>query len=161
MPRQVDRSDQGAFFRHIGLFPSHHRNNMFATPLIAVVIITNGESAHLAHTFLQWCAEGFVPGRTIFCCGPRGHLLTQGINATGIIDYVDPPFYRNNFHINDKKRTACEEINAKYIYMVHDRFSPQRGMLDKLSRALADEDIDFGAVDVYNPYGTQALRELR
>ena len=109
MPRQVDRSDQGAFFRHIGLFPSHHRNNMFATPLIAVVIITNGESAHLAHTFLQWCAEGFVPGRTIFCCGPRGHLLTQGINATGIIDYVDPPFYRNNFLINDKKRSKKVE----------------------------------------------------
>jgi hypothetical protein len=134
---------------------------MVVSPLIAVAVITNGDSVHFALTSRQWCAEGFVPGRTIFFCGPRARLVAQGIDAASIIDYVDLPYYRNNFHINDKKRAACKAIDAKFIYLVHDRFFPQRGLLDTLTRALADNDIDFGAVDVDNPDGTPALREHR
>ena len=102
-----------------------------------------------------------MPGRTLFFCGPRSKLLEQGIDSMSIIEYVDPPFYRNNFHINDKKRRACEAIDAKYIYLVHDRFFPQNGFRATLNRSLADEKVDFGAVDVNNPDGTSALRELR
>jgi hypothetical protein len=130
-------------------------------PLIAIAVITNGDSAHFARTSRLWFAEGFVPGRTLFFCGPRSRLVAQGIDDVSIIDYLDPPYYRNNFHINHKKRFACQAIDAKYIYLVHDRFFPQKGLLSTLSLALAVEDIDFGAVDVDNPDGTPALRELR
>jgi hypothetical protein len=134
---------------------------MDSCTLIAVAVITNGVNPHFAQTSQQWCAEGYIPGRTLFFCGPRSKLLEQGIDSTSIIDYVDPPYYLNNFHINDKKRRACEAINAKYIYLVHDRFFPQDGFRAALRRSLADEMVDFGAVDVDNPDGTPALRELR
>lgn len=134
---------------------------MDSCPLVAIAVITNGDSSHFAQTSRQWCAEGYVPGRTLFFCGPRSKLLEQGMDSTSIIEYVDPPYYRNNFHINDKKRRACKAIEAKYIYLVHDRFFPQSGFRETLNRSLADEKVDFGAVDVNNPDGTSALRELR
>jgi hypothetical protein len=134
---------------------------MDSCPLIAIAVITNGDSAHFAQTSRQWCAEGYVPGRTLFFCGPRSKLLEQGMDSTSIIDYVDPPYYRNNFHINDKKYSACEAIDAKYIYLVHDRFFPQGGFRETLNLSLADEKLDFGAVDVDNLDGTLALREQR
>jgi len=134
---------------------------MDTSPLIAVAVITSGDSSHFIRTSQQWIAEGFVPGVTLFFCGPRQRLLAQGIEVAGVIEYVDPPYYRNNFHINDKKLTACNAIDAKYIYLVHDRFLPKSGFLDALTQALADGSIDFGAVDVDNQDGTPALRELR
>ena len=134
---------------------------MDTKPLIAVAVITNGESANFMRTSRQWIVEGFVPGVTLFFCGPRQRLLAQGIDADGVIDYVDPPYYRNNFHINDKKYAACKAIHAEYIYLVHDRFFPKRGFFAVLTQALADRSIDFGAVDVDNQDGTPALRELR
>lgn len=134
---------------------------MDATPLIAVVVITDGNSTHLIYTSQKWVSDGFVLGRTLYFCGPRQRLLEQGIDDMSIVDYVDPPYYRNNFHINDKKRTACEAIDAKYLYLVHDRFAPKAGLFETLTRILADEDVDFGAVNVDNEDGTPALRELR
>jgi len=134
---------------------------MDAIPLIAVIVITNGNSPHLIQTSQKWVSDGFLLGRTLYFCGPRQRLLEQGIDATAIVDYVDPPYYRNNFHINDKKRMACEAIDAKYLYLVHDRFAPKAGLFDTLTRMLANEDVDFGAVNVDNEDGTPALRELR
>lgn len=130
-------------------------------PLIAVAIITNGSSPNLMRIFQKWISDGFVLGRTLYFCGPRQRLVGNGIDEIGIIDYVDPPYYRNNFHINDKKRAACEAIDAEYIYLVHDRFVPQIGLFDTLNRVLSIADIDFGAVDVDNEDGTPAIRELR
>lgn len=134
---------------------------MGVSPIIAVVVITNGDSTHLIRTFHEWVAEGFVPGSTLFFCGPRLRLLEKRIVDESIVNYVDRPYYRNNFHINDKKRTACDAINAKYIYIVHDRFLPKAGLCDALNDALSRGDVDFGAVDVDNEDGTAALRELR
>lgn len=134
---------------------------MDARPLIAIAVITNGNSINLIRTSQQWISDGFIPGYTLFFCGPRQRLIEQGIDAASVVDYVDPPYYLNNFHINDKKRTACDAIDAKYIYLVHDRFLPKKGLFNSLTQALADEDIDFGAVDVDNEDGTPALRELR
>lgn len=134
---------------------------MDTTPLIAVAVITNGDSSYFIETSQSWTVERLVPGVTLFFCGPRQRLLAQGINAVGIVDYADPPYYRNNFHINDKKLAACKAIDAEYIYLVHDRFIPKEGFLDALTRILADRSIDFGAVDVDNQDGTPALRELR
>jgi hypothetical protein len=130
-------------------------------PLVAIAVITGGSNPSLKMTRERWIAEGFLPGISLFFCGPRLRLLEQGIEAMAVIEYTDPAYYRNNFHINDKKLAACNAIESTYIYLVHDRFQPKSGFLDVLSRALMDETIDFGAVDVDNPDGTPALRELR
>ena len=130
-------------------------------PLIAIAVITNGRGDHLAYVLNQWRLEGFIPGRTLYFCGPRERLLEQGVALNSIIDHEDPPYYQNNFHINDKKRIACEAIDADYIYIVHDRFTPGCGVLATLFEELSGSDVDFGALDVNNSDGTPSLRELR
>lgn len=134
---------------------------MVSHPLISVAVITNGESPLLQLTAAQWQAEGFIQGETIFFCGPSAKLAAKGIPCSAIIDYVDPPYYRHNFHINHKKKTACDAIDADYIFLVHDRFAPKPGLLRELKGALADRSLDFGAVNVDNEDGTAALRPLR
>lgn len=134
---------------------------MAQNPLIAVAVITNGDKPHLKRTSLQWAKEGFIPGISLFFCGPQQSLLAQGLDIAGIVNYIDPPHYRNNFHINNKKFAACQAIDSKYVYFVHDRFMPKVGFLCELTRILSDESIDFGAMDVDNEDGTPALREIR
>jgi hypothetical protein len=129
--------------------------------LFAVVIITNGKSNLFVDNADAWIAEGFVPGITLFFCGPMESLIKQGVAVDSIIDYTDPPYYLNNFHINHKKYLACESVNASYIYLVHDRFFPQKGLLEKLTNVLEKNQYDFGALDVNNLDGSPALRELR
>lgn len=130
--------------------------------LISVVVITNGNNHNLFRVFSGWISDGFVLGENLFFCGPKVNLLKNGISEVGIIDYLDPPYYLNNFHINHKKRKACEAIEAEYIYLVHDRFFPKIGLLNTLTQLLHEKKgIDFGAVDVDNEDGTPALRELR
>jgi hypothetical protein len=134
---------------------------MNTTPLIAVAIITNGNGSHLIYAYSQWVLEGFVPGITLYICGPEKSMLDKGIEKAAVIDYVSPSYYRNNFHINDKKRIACEAIDAEYIYLVHDRFLPKPGFKHALTDGLNRETMDFGAVDVDNEDGSPALREIR
>lgn len=134
---------------------------MLDKPLIAVAIVTAGQSSNLNEVVQSWISEGFVAGETLFYCGPKTLLIDLGLDAIGIIDYVDPHYYANNFHINHKKHIACNAIDAEYIYLVHDRFIPGAGVLATMMRALASRDVEFGALDVYNEDGTPALRELR
>ena len=134
---------------------------MVASPLIAVAIITNGQSSNLMNVMKRWTSEGFVPGITLFFCGPSRTLTKLAVSAEAIIHYVDPPYYPNNFHINHKKHAACNAIAAEYIYLVHDRFIPATGVFNALEKALESREFDFGALDVDNLDGTPALREIR
>lgn len=134
---------------------------MSSIPLIAVIVITNGNSNNYRLISNSWTTEGFIAGETFFYCGPRLRLLANGIAEKSIIEYEDLPYYGSYFHINHKKLGACEAVKATYIYLVHDRFIPKTGFLNTLSNVLSGERYDFGAVDVLNPDGTVALSELR
>ena len=131
-------------------------------PLLNVVIITNGRGENIDRCIEEWVTHGeFVLGADLYLCGPKDILLEKRVPESAIIEFNDEPGLGRNFRINAKKHAACSALKSEYVYLVHDRFVPSTDFRAVVEAALADRDVDFGAVDVLNQDGTLALGELR
>lgn len=134
---------------------------MDSIPLICVIVITNGKSKHLDSVYQKWMNAGLMPGLDLYVCGPSANLLDAGVSTSCIIDYTDPPYYLQHFHINHKKLFAGKSVLAEYLFFVHDRFYPQIQFLNNLKNQIQCVCPHYGAVTVENFDGSPALHELR
>ena len=127
---------------------------------LSVVIISSGINPHLNECLREWCID-FTLGEDLFICGPEKSLKTISyeVPSNAIIDFDSNSNY--SFPINRKKKTAFDNIDSNYLYIVHDRFYPSLGFKDDLLSLLNDTSPDFGAVDTYNLDGSLSLSELR
>ncbi len=128
--------------------------------ILAIVVITNGLPVHFKRSAAAWMSECRI-GKDLFFCGPRAALLSGGIPAGGIIDYIEPPNSGRFFHINQKKHHAVKAMQTDYVYLVHDRFVPPNGFRAHVESAIQSTSPDFGYVPVLNSDGSPALNELR
>lgn len=130
------------------------------TPLISIVVVTNGRAAHLKACLQAWMQIASL-GRNLFVCGPREALTAFNLPPTAVIDHPVNEHDGMFFGINAKKQFAGENMPGQYLYFVHDRLFPSHDSLMVMEDVLRSGQYDFGAVDVNNEDGSPSLREMR